>query len=69
MKLNSILQSYAKDKNIVYVDYFTAMVDDSMGLKKELGSDGVHPNSAGYAIMEPLLEKAIQLTLNKNERR
>ena len=47
----------------MYVDYFTAMADESNGLKKELGSDGVHPNITGYLIMEPLVEKAIAKTL------
>jgi len=46
------------------VDYFSAMVNESNGLKKELTSDGVHPNIAGYLIMEPLLENAIDLIQN-----
>ena len=59
IKLNALLKSYAKKNNLVYVDYFTAMADQSNGLKKELGNDGVHPNAKGYSIMEPLLESAI----------
>ncbi len=64
VKLNALLKSYANKHSIVYVDYFTAMVNESNGLKKDLGSDGVHPNSTGYLIMEPLLEKAIASILN-----
>lgn len=63
VKLNKLLKTYAKKHNLVYVDYFTAMADESNGLKKELGSDGVHPNITGYLIMEPLVEKAITKTL------
>ena len=59
VKLNRLLKTYANKHNLVYVDYFTAMADESNGLKKELGSDGVHPNITGYLIMEPLVEKAI----------
>lgn len=59
IQLNLLLKSYANKNNLVYLDYFTPMVDDSNGLKKELGYDGVHPNEAGYSIMEPLLEKAV----------
>ncbi|CAA6810595.1 MAG: Acylhydrolase [uncultured Aureispira sp.] len=59
IELNGLLKAYANKHGILYLDYFTAMVDDSNGLKKELGIDGVHPNEAGYAVMEPLLEKAI----------
>lgn len=63
VKLNRLLKTYANKHNLVYVDYFTAMADESNGLKKELGSDGVHPNITGYLIMEPLVEKAIAKTL------
>jgi lysophospholipase L1-like esterase len=59
MELNLLLKLYAYQNDIVYLNYFTAMADDSYGLKKELGTDGVHPNKAGYLVMEPLLEKAI----------
>jgi lysophospholipase L1-like esterase len=64
IKLNGILYNYAKNNNIVYVDYFSAMVDSSNGLKKELGTDTVHPNKNGYLIMEPLLEAALKKVLN-----
>jgi lysophospholipase L1-like esterase len=63
VKLNRLLKTYANKHNLAYVDYFTAMADESNGLKKELGSDGVHPNITGYLIMEPLIENAIAKTL------
>jgi lysophospholipase L1-like esterase len=59
IKLNSLLKSYAEKNSIVYVDYFSPMVNEVNGLKKKLGDDGVHPNITGYIIMEPLLENAI----------
>ena len=58
-KLNSLIESYANKNKIIYVDYFSNMANKSMGLKEALASDGVHPNAAGYAIMEPLLESAL----------
>ena len=58
-KLNLILQLYSYKNKLAYVDYYSAMVNDSHGLKKELGEDGIHPNKKGYLIMEPILEKAI----------
>lgn len=64
IKLNVLLKSYAKKHHLVYVDYFSAMVNKSNGLKDELGTDGVHPNEAGYKIMEPILEKGIAEALN-----
>ena len=65
IKLNTILKSYAKKNNLVYVDYFSAMVNTSNGLKDELGNDGIHPNATGYKIMEPIAEKGISLALIK----
>jgi lysophospholipase L1-like esterase len=49
----------------VYLDYFSAMVDSRNGLKTELGYDGVHPNAAGYRVMGPLAERAIEMALKK----
>lgn len=68
VELNALLSSYAKDHNIPFVDYYTPMVNNSLGLKKELGEDGVHPNEKGYAIMEPLVEKAITNLSNKSKK-
>lgn len=65
IQLNNVLTAYAEQHKLLYVDYFSAMVNEQMGLKKELGTDGVHPNEAGYAIMEPILEKAISKALKK----
>jgi len=47
----------------LYLDYFTAMADDKGYLKKDLADDGLHPNAAGYKIMAPLAEAAIELSL------
>jgi lysophospholipase L1-like esterase len=52
IKLNAFLQNYSKEQGLIYVDYFSAMVDGSNGLKEDLGYDGVHPNALGYSIME-----------------
>ena len=65
VKLNEMIKKYADANGIVYLDYFSAMVDERNGLKKELSGDGVHPNLAGYKIMEPLAEAAIKMALKK----
>lgn len=59
VKLNDFLKSYAKKHQIVYIDYYSAMVNEYKGLKEDLGDDGVHPNAKGYSIMETLLEKSL----------
>ena len=63
--LNTWIQKYCTEKGFIYVDYFNAMADERHGLKAELTYDGVHPNLAGYQVMEPLVEKAIQKALSK----
>jgi len=61
--LNKIIKSYAEQNKLFYVDYYAAMVNEKMGLKDELCTDGVHPNEAGYAVMELILEKIIAKAL------
>jgi lysophospholipase L1-like esterase len=57
--LNDWLKSYAASQNNTYLDYYSAMVGTDGGMKPGISIDGVHPNAAGYAIMEPLAEKAL----------
>lgn len=57
--LNEWLKDYCKKNHLVYLDYYTPMLDDQNMFKKEITYDGLHPNEAGYAIMEPLAAKAI----------
>jgi lysophospholipase L1-like esterase len=63
--LNEWIKMYAAKNDIVYVDYYSAMVNEEGGLKKELSPDGVHPNAAGYAIMAPLAESGIAEALKQ----
>jgi lysophospholipase L1-like esterase len=41
------------------------MADAKGLLRAELSEDDLHPNAAGYAIMGPLAEAAIQAALKK----
>ena len=63
--LNKMLKDYADANHIVYLDYYSAMVDDQKGLPSALSGDGVHPNLAGYKVMEPLAEQAIDEALKR----
>jgi acyl-CoA thioesterase I len=57
--MNQRLKALAAREGLVYLDYYTAMVNEHGGLDPELAKDGVHPTEKGYAIMAPLAEKAI----------
>jgi lysophospholipase L1-like esterase len=63
--LNQWLAGYCAGQGLVYVDYYSAMAGPDGGMKPGLSKDGVHPNAAGYAIMEPLAQAAIDTALRK----
>jgi lysophospholipase L1-like esterase len=61
--INDWLRQYAAAHQHAYADYFSAMLDDQGLLRTELSGDDLHPNAAGYAIMAPLADAAIQRAL------
>jgi lysophospholipase L1-like esterase len=65
LALNRWLREFASRNGSVYLDYFSAMVDDKGFFRAELTYDGLHPNGAGYQVMAPLAEKAIAQALGK----
>ncbi len=64
-RVNAWMKDYAAQKGYVYVDYHTAMKDQRDGLPANLSKDGVHPTSAGYAIMAPLVDAGIAKALGQ----
>src|SRR5580700_5521183 len=63
LELNRWIKDYAAKNGCIYLDYFSAMVDDKGLLKRDLADDGLHPNDAGFAIMAPMAQKAIEQAL------
>ena len=61
--LNEWMKAYAASNKLIYLDYYSAMVDDKGFLRDELSEDGLHPNTKGYEIMAPLAEAAIARAL------
>jgi lysophospholipase L1-like esterase len=63
IRLNEMIQTYAKANKIPYVDYHSALKDEENGLPRQYSKDGVHPNAQGYAVMEtvimPMLKKVL----------
>ena len=60
LKLNAWMKDYAAKAGAIYVDYFSALVDDKGWLKDGISADGLHPNADGYKIMAPIVEAAIE---------
>ena len=63
LQLNQWLKNYCAANGHVYVDYFSALIDDKGWLRKDLAEDGLHPNPAGYRLMAPLAAAGIQKAL------
>jgi lysophospholipase L1-like esterase len=60
IELNRWIKKYSfRKKGLVYVDYYSSMADERGGLRSEYTEDGVHPNKAGYKVMEGLVEKSL----------
>jgi lysophospholipase L1-like esterase len=62
--LNGWLKRYAAESGSVYLDYYAALVN-GRDFNKQLTVDGVLPNDAGYAVMSPLAEQAIEKALHE----
>jgi len=62
-RLNAWIRDYASQQSLVYVDYTSVLATPDGGMKREFAEDGVHPNAAGYAAMQPLASAAIRQSL------
>ncbi|MFL3657461.1 MAG: GDSL-type esterase/lipase family protein [Opitutales bacterium] len=68
-KLNALIKAYAAAKHIAYVDYYSAMEDGDGGMKvpeHTAATDLVHPNEAGFSVMESILKPIIDKALRHN---
>lgn len=63
--LNDWMKKYAASQHLIYLDYYTAMVDKDGSLKDGISYDGLHPNADGYKVMQSLAETAIKQALKK----
>lgn len=67
LEMNNWLKNYAAQNGYTYLDYYSATVDDKGFIKDGITFDGLHPNIKGYAIMNPLVEAAIQRALKSKK--
>jgi lysophospholipase L1-like esterase len=63
--LNAWLKDFCAQNNYVYVDYYTAMVDNAGFLQADLADDGLHPNAKGYRVMAPIAQSEIDRALTR----
>jgi lysophospholipase L1-like esterase len=71
LELNRWLKNYCARSSgpCLYLDYFSAVVDDKGLLRRELAEDGLHPNDAGYKIMARLAASALDKALSNPKSR
>lgn len=65
LALNAWMKDYCERNQLVYLDYYSALLDDKQMFKKELTYDGLHPNDAGYEVMSPLAAQAIATVMER----
>jgi lysophospholipase L1-like esterase len=63
VEINEWLRRFAREKNLIYVDYHEPLADERDAMKQTFSNDGVHPNRDGYSVMEPLARRAIEQAL------
>lgn len=60
--LNHRLQALARQRGIQFVDYYSNLIDmddSDRCLDTKYSADGVHPNEAGYRIMESIIQPVL----------
>lgn len=58
--LNHRIIDYCESNNIAYIDYYSLMATPGGAMIPAYTEDGVHPNSAGYEVMERILIDALK---------
>lgn len=65
VETNNLIKQYAEDHNLPLVDYYSLLVDNEGYLPSTYANDGLHPNAAGYAIMEAACLPVINQVIGK----
>jgi len=60
--LNGWIKGYAAESGSIYLDWYAALAE-GRNFRKDLTVDGLLPNDAGYKVMAPVAEKAIEEAL------
>ena len=54
-----------EQRHFVYVDYYSAMVDQAGWMPADMADDGLHPNAKGYRVMAPIALAALEKQMPK----
>jgi lysophospholipase L1-like esterase len=64
VELNKWIRHYCEQNGYIYLNYYPHLADDRGGMQADYSKDGVHPNLAGYRVMEPLAVAAVKKALH-----
>ncbi len=59
-KLNLLLEQACHQGHWTYLDFNSPLEDSSGHMRKELTTDGVHPNAAGYVLLAQVVNHALR---------
>jgi lysophospholipase L1-like esterase len=62
-QINQWLQVQARERGLIYADYYPALATPEGALRPEFTRDGVHPTAAGYVAMRPIALAALAAAL------
>jgi lysophospholipase L1-like esterase len=68
VRLNAWIKDFAARNGLEYADYWSVLATPDGAMKPELAPDGVHPNAAGYAVMQAPARGAIERALERRSR-
>lgn len=63
IRVNGKVKALADSLGVAYVDLHTPLADADGAFAEQYTLDGAHPNSAGYAVMGPLIKAAVDSVL------
>jgi len=49
-EFNELIRQLAEDKSVIYIDLFSALVNEAGCLPDDLSADGIHPNASACKI-------------------
>lgn len=54
--LNTLIEQYARENDITFVDYYSAFVNEIGGMNTDFCNDRIHPLPSGYELLEPIIQ-------------
>ena len=58
-KVNSFLKKYSENNNLIFIDYYSSLVNENKGMNTSYANDGVHPTKEGYDVMALVLKDTL----------